>query len=96
MNLLTDEQKNRLYDYNGTSKLETNISEVLNDLSISYTTQYPLKGKLFDFRISNTNILIEVNGDYWHCNPKKYCMDDIVKFPGETKKVSDVWKKDED
>ena len=91
---LTDEQKNKLYSYNGTSKLETAISSVLNDLCISYTTQFPLCGKLFDFRITNTNLLIEVNGDYWHCNPLKFKQDEYVKFPGGNKKVSDIWNKD--
>lgn len=93
---LTDEQKSKLFHYNGTSNLETKISEVLNYLSISYTTQFHIKGKIFDFKISNTNILIEVNGDYWHCNPTKYSIDEVVKFPGEIRKVKDVWKKDND
>lgn len=92
---LTDEQKNKLFNYNGTSKLETVISESLNNLSIGYTTQYPLGGKLFDFKISNTNILIEVNGDYWHCNPTIYQINENIKLPGGYKKVSDIWKKDE-
>ena len=26
----------------------------------------------FDFAITNTKILVEVHGDYWHCNPKIY------------------------
>jgi G:T-mismatch repair DNA endonuclease (very short patch repair protein) len=93
---LTDEQKSKLHQYNGSSKLETKISEVLNLLSISYSTQFPLKGKIFDFKIENTNILIEVNGDYWHCNPNKYNEDDIVKFNGGRNKVSDIWKKDQE
>lgn len=91
---LTDEQKNKLFRYNGTSNLETKISEVLNYLSVSYTTQFILKGKLFDFRLSNTNILIEVNGDYWHCNPNKYKIDEVVRFPGREEKVSNIWEKD--
>lgn len=95
-NNLTDEQKNRLHYYNGTSNLETKISEVLNNLSISYVTQFPLSGKLFDFRLVNTNILIEVNGDYWHCNPIKYRKDDIVNFFGKKTKVYNVWQKDEE
>ena len=35
-------------------------------------TQFPLGNFFFDARIQNTNVLIEVNGDYWHCNPKVY------------------------
>lgn len=92
---LTDEQKNKIMHYNGTSNLETIISESLNYLSIGYTTQYPMKGRLFDFKVNNTNILIEVNGDYWHCNPLKYKIDEIVKFPGKEIKVSKIWEKDD-
>ena len=93
-NKLTDEQKNKLFNYNGTSNLESIISEALNTLSISYTTQFLLSGKLFDFKISNTNILIEVNGDYWHCNPEKYNINEVVNFPGGKRNVLDVWNKD--
>jgi very-short-patch-repair endonuclease len=92
---LTDEQKNKLFSYGGTSNLETMISNSLNDLSIGYTTQFLLKGKLFDFRINNTNILLEINGDYWHCNPEKYDINETIKFPGRISKVSDIWKKDD-
>lgn len=28
------------------------------------------KKYFYDARISNTNILIEINGDFWHCNPR--------------------------
>jgi len=94
-NNLTDEQKNKLYRYNGASSLESKVSEILNGLSISYITQFHLKGKIFDFRILNTNILIEVNGDYWHCNPSKYKAEEIVKFHSNSKKVSDIWEKDD-
>ena len=93
-NNLSDDQKNKIFNYNGTSKLETLISESLNNLSISYTSQFVLNGKLFDFRLTNTNVLIEVNGDYWHCNPKKYQKNEKVRFPGGLKMVSDVWEKD--
>lgn len=92
---ITDEQRHKVFNY-GVSSLESKISEVLNFLLIPYTTQFTLKGKIFDFRISNTNILIEVNGDYWHCNPSKYKVDEVVSFPNGCKKVSDIWKKDEE
>lgn len=93
-NNLSDEQKNRTYHHGGSSNLESKISESLNNLSISYTTQFPLNGKLFDFKLSNTKILMEINGDYWHCNPSKYRIDEKVNFPYGTTEVSSVWKKD--
>lgn len=93
---MTDEYKTGvLYKYDFSSKLETKITEALTQLNISYETPFPHKGKIFDIRIKNSNILIEVNGDYWHCNPTKYKEDDFVNFPYKPKtKVIDVWNKD--
>ena len=33
----------------------------------------------YDIRILNKNILIEVNGDWWHLNPKYYNEDYVLK-----------------
>lgn len=33
----------------------------------------------YDFKINN--LLIKLNGTYWHCSPKKYKANDLVKFP---------------
>ena len=40
--------------------------------NIQYEKQFRIANKLFDFKILNTNIIIEVDGDFWHCNPEKY------------------------
>jgi len=34
-----------------------------------FLNQFPLDGYLFDFYIPKHNILIEVDGDWFHCNP---------------------------
>jgi hypothetical protein len=40
--------------------------------------------------------IIEVYGDFWHANPRKYKKDDILNFPkGEKRLVSDIWEYDE-
>lgn len=38
--------------------------------------------------------MVEYNGDYWHCNPKKYTPD----FFHHVKKLSatEIWKRDEE
>lgn len=49
------------------------VANILSNLNISYTTETRLiQGRLYrcDFVISN--IVIEVNGDYWHGNPQVY------------------------
>ena len=38
--------------------------------------------------------MIEVNGDYWHFNPKKYDGESIVKVRRKEVKVKEVWKHD--
>lgn len=58
------------------SKLEEKFAEILDTLNIEYEQQYRLKENktngVFDFKIKNRNILIEVDGDFWHCNPKVF------------------------
>jgi hypothetical protein len=46
---------------------------------------------LYDFVITNINICIEFNGDFWHANPKKYKDDDYIL----EKRAIDIWKNDE-
>lgn len=52
------------------SKLEKEFQSILNGLGISYIFQYIVNGYNYDFYIPDKNILIEVDGDWWHCNPK--------------------------
>ena len=79
------------------SKLELRLCKIFEELNISYTRQFHLKGYIhpYDFHLCDTKILIEVNGDFWHANPLIYEGNDIVKLPGERQKAMDVWKRDE-
>ena len=54
---------------NKESNLEKEFKTILNMLGIEYTFQYLVAGYNYDFYIPNKNILIEVDGDWWHCNP---------------------------
>lgn len=57
------------------SKLETFfIDNYLEKYSIKYTRNYFAKEikSFYDFYIPELNIIIEVDGDYWHCNPEIY------------------------
>lgn len=58
------------------SKLEETFLQILKsefnlDETKDYYRQFYVRGikALFDFKIKGKNILIEVDGDYWHCNP---------------------------
>lgn len=63
-----------------TSGLESKFAALLDELGIEYKRDFriqydstnPLKAKRYDFLITGTNVLIEVDGDYWHANPKYF------------------------
>lgn len=54
--------------FNKKSKLESYFESLLLDLNIVYEPQYPVNGYLYDFYISSKNVLIEVDGDWFHFN----------------------------
>jgi G:T-mismatch repair DNA endonuclease (very short patch repair protein) len=47
---------------------------------------------MFHIYIPKYNLLIEYNGDYWHCNPKKYEADYYNKKKNKTAK--EIWEYD--
>jgi len=56
------------------SGLENKFEFILDKLGVKYEKQkqlvYGTFGvRIYDFCIPSKNILIEVDGDYWHCNP---------------------------
>ena len=54
------------------SKLEFTFADMLIGLGIDFIHQYEVDGFDYDFYIPSKNILIEVDGDYWHGNPEKF------------------------
>jgi hypothetical protein len=82
------------------SKLNKKIYNILNENGIKYDTEYPikytlnskLKFKSFDIRIEN--LLIEINGDYWHANPNLYKPDTIFQFPKNSLTSEEIWEMD--
>lgn len=73
------------------SKHEIEILERLKPI-YDVIPQYIVKGKSYDFYIPKYNLLIEYNGDYWHCNPKKYDKNYFNKK--KRLKASDIWEYD--
>lgn len=76
------------------SKLESLIKESFTDLDINIKEQKYVNGRSYDFQITNTNLLIEINGDYWHANPKFYSPGEIINYKGGDKLVDDIWEHD--
>lgn len=48
------------------------INFILDELHIPYTNEEGFKYYAVDNYLNNNNLIIEVMGDFWHCNPLKY------------------------
>jgi len=57
--------------FKGETKIEKQVREYLEEHEVSYVQEFKLDKKYFDFLI-NDNVLIEIQGDFWHCNPNIY------------------------
>lgn len=48
---------------------EKEFQKMLKELKVKFETQKIVGNKIFDFYIPHLNLLLEVDGDYWHANP---------------------------
>lgn len=48
------------------------INSILQSNNIEFVNEYNCKYYSIDNYLSQYNLMIEVMGDYWHCNPNKY------------------------
>lgn len=90
-------------DFTVKSKTEEIINSILMTLGlkedIDYDRQFYIRGikGYFDFKIRKTNTLIEVDGDFWHCNPNTKFKTPVYEcqFKNIKKdKIKDDWCKD--
>ena len=49
---------------------EIEFEKILIELDVEYRSQEIVGGKIFDFYLPSVNLLVEVDGDYWHYNLK--------------------------
>jgi very-short-patch-repair endonuclease len=52
------------------SEAENLYEALLKKYCLQYEKQFKIKGKKYDFKIGNT--IIEIDGDFYHANPKYY------------------------
>ena len=83
------------------SSLNKKLYTILADLNIEYIPEFSLRYKTEDgknrwktYDVKIGNILIEVNGDYWHANPIKYTEDTIFNFPNSKITAKEIWNLD--
>jgi len=70
----TPETIEKIFAKRPMNKLEKLVASILDENNIPYHFQFFLKTKdgickSYDFKIKNTNILLEIDGDYWHGGP---------------------------
>lgn len=79
----------------GTSKLEQDFAkDFLDKLNVEYEWQFEAKeiGRYYDFRIKDGPI-IEINGGYWHGDPRIYESKDLNGIQKKTQRVDEHKKK---
>ncbi|HPM21465.1 MAG TPA: hypothetical protein PLY35_09490 [Thermotogota bacterium] len=54
------------------TNLEYMFETILIDLNLNYIYQYDVDGYNYDFYLTDYGIIIEVDGDWYHCNPEFY------------------------
>lgn len=62
--------ENKQIDTN--TKPQVIINDLLNKMNISYINEKGFKYYAVDNYLDEYNLVIEVMGDFWHCNPLKY------------------------
>jgi len=69
----TPEAIRKIFEHRKMNTLERLVANVLDEHNIQYHFQYFINNgsicKSYDFLIKDTNILLEVDGDFWHGNP---------------------------
>lgn len=80
----------------GTSKLEERFaSDFLDKLGIEYQYQFKAEdiGRYYDFRIVPDGPIIEVNGGYWHSDPRLYEEEDLNRIQKRARRIDEYKEK---
>lgn len=80
----------------GTSKLEINFAKnFLDKLGVKYKWQFEAAEikRFFDYYLPDHNLIIEVNGGYWHADPRLYEGKKLTRVQKHDIRVDDYKKK---
>lgn len=86
------QSKNKIPSKSRDTKPELIVTEMLTLSGIRFIKQFSLPRIYCDFYLPDYNLIIEVDGDYWHANPDRFSSDDLI---GSKKmKASQIWESD--
>lgn len=76
------------------SKAEKEIIKYIQNKNLRVIPRFVISNSsyIYDMFIPSLNLIIEYNGDYWHCNPIKYKKEFI--HPTSKLTSEDIWKRD--
>ena len=77
---------------NSVSNKEKKLLTEIKKLKYKPIGSFPVDKYICDIYIKELNLIIEFNGDYWHCNPKKY--DENYLHPHKKKTAKEIWEED--
>lgn len=52
------------------TSIEKAMEELLQEMNLNYKYSFIIEKRQYDFLLTDYNIIIECDGDYWHANPK--------------------------
>lgn len=76
------------------SKLHCRLREKLQLDKFGFISEQPILPYIVDELCITEKIVIEINGDYIHANPKKYSAENVIRIPGGSYTAAEKWKKD--
>ena len=91
-----DTPKARKHAEYGTSKLEEKFAKnFLDKVNIEYTYQFKAEsiGRYYDFYLPTIGVIIEINGGYWHSDPRLYEGKELTPTQKKNKRVDKLKKK---
>jgi very-short-patch-repair endonuclease len=85
-------RKNKLPAGSRDTKPELLFASYLTSLNITFEKQFRACGYVCDFYLSDYNVLVEIDGDYWHANPSKFIAQDLIGHKKVT--AESIWQSD--
>lgn len=73
--------------------LDQNNIYYIRNFSLNFYENGKTKWRLFDFFVEG-KLLIEMNGNYYHANPKMYGPNDEIVIASSRRKAKDIWEYD--
>ena len=93
LNKISEKISNNFPKQGPVSNKEKKLLTELKKLNQKPIGSYSVGRYVCDIYVQKHNLIIEFNGDYWHCNPSKYLPNYI--HPHKKKTAKDIWEEDE-